>query len=95
MPKVREPIGVYSPSRRLSSRKQLTPGRKEFVFDDRGNRVGVIIDLPSYEKLVEAQEELEDIHDFDELAERATAEYRKKEYVTLQDYKRQRKAKSK
>ena len=38
----------------------------EFVVDKAGNRVKVILNLVDYRRLLEAQEELEDIRAYDE-----------------------------
>lgn len=92
MPKVKEPIAEYKVDRKSKSRLRSLAQRKEFVLDDKGKRVGVILDLPTYEQLLDWKEELEDIRDFDETAAQALAEYRRGEYVTLQKLKRQRKA---
>jgi len=43
---------------------ETEPGR--FITDSAGNRIAVILDLKHYEELVQAKEELEDIHAFDE-----------------------------
>ena len=37
-----------------------------FVTDSEGQRIAVLLDLPDYERLVEAAEELEDIRAYDE-----------------------------
>lgn len=89
MPRAKEPTNIYAS--KPKSQTHISRKRREFVLDDRGRRVGVILDLTSYERLMEAKEELEDIREFDESAGRAKAEYKKGEYVTLEEYKRQRK----
>ena len=38
----------------------------QFIVDESGNRTAVILDLQSYEELVEALEELEDIRAYDD-----------------------------
>lgn len=42
------------------------PVQPQFVVDEEGNRTAVILDLKSYEELMEAVEELEDIRAYDE-----------------------------
>jgi hypothetical protein len=37
----------------------------QFITDAQGNRTAVIIDLETYQKLIEAQEEIEDIAAYD------------------------------
>ncbi len=92
MAKVKELMATYR-GKKPDLKSRSTHQRRQFVHDERGKRVAVILDLPTYEKLIEAQEDLEDIRDFDECASRALAEYRRGEYVTLKEYKRQVKAK--
>lgn len=43
-----------------------TATAQQFVTDDSGNRVGVILDMVSYSALVEAAEELEAIRAYDD-----------------------------
>jgi hypothetical protein len=38
----------------------------QFIVDESGNRVGVILDMESYEQLLEAMEDLDDIRAYDE-----------------------------
>jgi hypothetical protein len=40
--------------------------RPQFIVDEKGNRTGVILDMQSYEELLDAVEELEDIRAYDE-----------------------------
>ncbi len=91
MPKVKEAIAEYKVDRKSKSRSRPLVRRKEFVLDNEGKKVGVILDLPTYEQLLDWKEELEDIRDFDETTAQALAEYKRGEYVTLQKLKGQRK----
>ncbi|MBI5471636.1 MAG: hypothetical protein HY961_04765 [Ignavibacteriae bacterium] len=94
MAKVKEQSVAYRTKKpELKVRPQYR--RREFIHDDRGKRIGVILDLATYNKMVEAQEDLDDIRDFKESAEQAMAEYRGGDYVTLLEYKHHRKAKRK
>ncbi len=92
MAKVKELMATYR-GRKPDLKSRSTQQRRQFVHDERGKCIGVILDLSTYEKMIEAQEDLEDIRDFDEYASRALAEYRRGEYVTLKEFKRQAKAK--
>jgi len=38
----------------------------QFVIDEQGNRTAVLMDIQQYNELIEAMEELDDIHAFDE-----------------------------
>lgn len=41
-------------------------GMRQYLANDRGGRIAVVLSLEEYEKLLEAAEELEDIRLFDE-----------------------------
>ncbi len=70
-------------------------GKEQFVVDASGQRVGVLLDLPTYERLREAEEELDDIQAYDAAAPRVKAEIAKGDFITLADYKKVRAAKRK
>ena len=40
--------------------------KEKFIVDDRGNRIGVILDIEEYNHLLEELEELDDIREYDE-----------------------------
>jgi len=40
--------------------------KEQYVIDRDGNRTAVLLEIKQYEKLLEAQEELESIHAYDE-----------------------------
>lgn len=44
----------------------MTMLNEHYVVDADGNRVGVFLDIATYERLLDAFEELEDIHDAEE-----------------------------
>ena len=75
--------------------KTVLAERKQFIVDASGQRVGVLLDLPSYERLREAEEELEDIRAYDAAAPRVKAEIARGDFITLSDYKKARAAKRK
>jgi hypothetical protein len=68
---------------------------QQFVTDAKGNRVGVLLDLKTYDWLREAAEELADIEAYDEARTSVAAEVERGEFCTLEDYKRSRKRKRK
>jgi hypothetical protein len=39
--------------------------KEKYVVDDKGNRIGVLLDISDYKKLLQALEELESIHAYD------------------------------
>jgi hypothetical protein len=43
----------------------MTKFQENFVIDENGNRIGVILDIASYRKLLEEIEELESIRAYD------------------------------
>ena len=44
----------------------MSTTEEKFVLDESGNRTAVLLDIKRYLELLEAQEELESIHAFDE-----------------------------
>jgi PHD/YefM family antitoxin component YafN of YafNO toxin-antitoxin module len=63
---------------------------KQFIVDDKGKQVAVVLDLATYEKFLEAIEELEDIRAYDEAKDRVRDELQTGEYVTLKEYMKTR-----
>jgi hypothetical protein len=59
---------------------------EQFVTDASGKRVAVLIDLETYGRLREAEEELADIHDYDSARPKVHAEIKAGKFVTLSDY---------
>ena len=64
-------------------------------MDASGKRVGVLLDLPTYERLREAEEDLDDIRAYDTAAPRVKAEIARGDFVTLADYRKGRTARQK
>ena len=62
----------------------------QYVVDAQGNRIGVLLDMATYEKLFEALEELEDIRAYDEAKNKIRTEIKAGEYVTLEEYSAER-----
>ena len=75
--------------------KTVLAEKEQFIVDTSGQRVGVVLDMPTYERLREAEEELEDIRAYDAAAPRVTAEIARGDFTTLTDYKKARAAKGK
>ncbi|HZL79874.1 MAG TPA: hypothetical protein VFC17_13640 [Candidatus Limnocylindrales bacterium] len=69
--------------------------KEQFIVDASGERVGVLLDMPTYERLREAEEELDDIRAYDAAAPRVKAEIARGDFITLHDYKKTRAAKRK
>ena len=68
---------------------------EQFVTDAEGKRVGVILDLRSYERLREAQEELADIEAYDSALPTVRAEIASGQFASLAAYRAKRARKRK
>jgi hypothetical protein len=75
--------------------KTLAANEEQFLTDAKGKRTGVVIDLQTYERLREAEEELDEIHAYDSARQRAHSEIAAGQFSTLAAYRgaRERKAK--
>jgi hypothetical protein len=63
---------------------------EQFVKDANGKPVAVVLDIATYERLREAEEDLADIRAFDEAWPAAQADLAKGEVISLDDYAKQR-----
>lgn len=68
---------------------------EQFLTDANGNRTAVVLDLKTYERLLEAEEELKDIQAYDALRDRAHSEIAAGQSATLANYRSRRARKSK
>ena len=75
--------------------KEVLAEKEQFIVDASGQRVGVVLDLPTYEQLREAAEDNLDARAYHAAKSRVAGEIARGEYVTLAAYraKRTRKAK--
>jgi hypothetical protein len=64
----------------------ITLEDSKYITDSKGKRVGVLIDIATYEKFLEALEELEDIKAYDEVKNKVKMEIRIGRSSTLQEY---------
>jgi hypothetical protein len=60
---------------------------EQFVTDPRGERVGVLLDLPTYKRLREAEEELSDIRAYDAARPKVATELAAGNFTTLAGYR--------
>ncbi len=60
---------------------------RQYVVDSDGKRTAVLLDIATFKRLIEAEEELEDIRAYDEVKEKVNTELQAGESVTLEDYK--------
>jgi hypothetical protein len=75
--------------------KALAAKEEQFLTDAEGKRTGVLLDLQTYERLREAEEELSDIRAYDSARKRVRSEIGVGHFTTLAAYRagRERKAK--
>jgi hypothetical protein len=66
---------------------KATALKEQFVIDAGGKRVGVLLDLNTYERLREAEEELADIAAYDVAKPKVMAEVRAGHCTTLAEYR--------
>ena len=74
--------------------KALVLKDEQFVTDSKGKPVGVLLDLKTYERLCEAEENLADIRAYDTARPKVMADLKAGQSSTLADY-RARRAKAK
>ncbi len=70
--------------------KALTLKDEQFVTDANGNPVGVLLDLRTYERLREAEEDLADIRAYDVARPKVTADLKTGQFSTLADFRSKR-----
>jgi hypothetical protein len=75
--------------------KALVLKDEQFVTDSKGKRVGVLLDVKTYEHLREAKEELADIHAYDAARPKAEADIKAGRVSSLSDYRAKRAVKRK
>jgi len=66
--------------------KATTLESPQFVTDAKGRQVGVLLNLKAYKRLLEAQEELEDIAAYDAARPKVMAELAKGDFMTITDF---------
>ncbi|MEI6537195.1 MAG: hypothetical protein WCN98_17770 [Verrucomicrobiaceae bacterium] len=60
--------------------------RTEFVTNNKGQRVAVLLDVKTYSRLMDASEELADIRAYDKAKPHVTAELKRGQFVTLSQH---------
>jgi len=65
-------------------------GKEQFIVNASGQPVGVVLDLPTYERLREAAEDSADLRAYRAAKSRVTAEMARGEFVTLEEYRARR-----
>ena len=61
-----------------------------FVTDASGNHVGVLLDVRTYGRLRDAEEELADIRTYDNTRPKVAAEFKAGRFATLAEYRMRR-----
>lgn len=70
--------------------KTLELHDEQFVTDGKGKRVGVLLDLKTYDRLREAEEELADVRAYDAASTKVAAELKTGRFMTLAEYRAKR-----
>lgn len=78
---------------KLSAMKPLVLKDEQFVIDANGTRVGVLLDVKTYEHLREAEEELADIHAYDAARPKVRTDIEAGNFSSLSEYRVKRSAK--
>ncbi len=69
--------------------------KKKFIINKSGKPTDVILDIKTYEKVIEELDELYCIREYDKAKKTTDSEINKGEYVTLDDYIKKRLKESK
>jgi hypothetical protein len=75
--------------------KPLMLKDEQFITDTKGKRVGVLLDVKTYQHLREAEEELADIRAYDAARSKVQADVQAGRVSTLSEYRIKRAAKRK
>ena len=75
--------------------KTVLAEKEQFIVDTSGQRVGVVLDLASYEQLLEAAEDNLDLRAYRVAKSYVSDEIAHGKYATLADYRAKRARKSK
>jgi len=70
--------------------KALVLQEEQFVTDGKGKRVGVLLDIKTYDRLREAEEELADVRAYDAARPKVVADVKAGRFSTLADYRAKR-----
>ena len=70
--------------------KALVLQEEQFVTDGKGKRVGVLLDLKTYDRLREAEEELAVVRAYDAAKPKVLADVKAGRFSTLADYRAKR-----
>jgi len=74
----------------IPTMKALVLKDEQFVTDAQGKPVGVLLDLKTYERLREAEEDLADLRAYDAARPKITSEVKAGKVSTLAEYRAKR-----
>jgi hypothetical protein len=60
-----------------------------FVTDPSGKQIGVMLDLRSYQSLLQSTEELKELREYDRAREKVYAEIARGEFTTIEELKKE------
>lgn len=70
--------------------KAVVLHNEQFLTDRKGKRVGVLLDLKTYNRLREAEEELADVRAYDTARPKVAADLKAGRFSTLAEYRTKR-----
>ena len=70
--------------------KGIALKQEQFIVDTVGQRLGVILDVATYERLRQAEEDLECVRAYDEAKPKVMAEIQAGAFVSLEEYRKKR-----
>jgi hypothetical protein len=75
--------------------KAMAAKDEQFLTDAKGKRMGVVLDLSTYQRLREAEEELAEIQAYDAARPKAVSEIASGHFIGLAEYRASRGLRSK
>ena len=69
--------------------------KRQYITDPRGNRVGVVLDVKTFERIEEELDELASIRAYDRAKPATDAAIRRGDFVTIEEYLAKRTTKKK
>jgi hypothetical protein len=92
---IEDELSQVSAAATFAAMKALVLKDEQFVTDANGKRVGVLLDVKTYEHLREAEEELAEIRAYDTARPKVEADIKAGRVFSLADYRAKRAAKRK
>ena len=70
--------------------KTTAPNKERFLTDAKGRRTAIVLDLPTYDRLRQAEEELAEVRDYDAARPLVRREMESGQFSTLAAYRAKR-----